>query len=103
MSTPPGEVQVLEMVCSKFNFPENGRITDKRGQTPFHIAMRAKRNDTSESVCAVLSQFPINPDVADHSGKMPTDGKSKNDKRIQILQEAAERFKCSKSLEKQAS
>ena len=88
------------MVCSKFNFPENGRITNKRGQTPFHIAMRAKQNETSKSVCAVLSQFPINPEVADRSGKMPTDGKSKNDKRIQILQEATERFKCSKSLEK---
>ena len=92
-----GEVGVLEIVCSKFNFPENGRITNNRGQTPFHIAMRAKRNDTSESVCGVLSQFPINPEVADHSGKKPTDGKSKSDKRIQILQEAAERFKCSKS------
>jgi len=42
------------------------------------------------------SQF--DPSVCDHSGKKPTDGKPKSDKRIQILQEAAQRFK---SAEKQ--
>ena len=62
--------------------------------------MEAKRNQlhTSEKVCAVLSQFSIDPEICDHSGKKPTDGKPKSDKRIQILQEAAQRFK---SAEKQ--
>ena len=89
------------MICSKFNFPENGIVINSEGQTPFHIAMKAKRNNTSVRVCVVLSHFPINPEVPDQSGKMPTDGKPKSDKRIQILKEATERFRYSKSPEKQ--
>ena len=79
------------MVCRKFKFPGNGRVTNKRGQTPFHVAMGAKRSQVqvSENVCTVLSKFHIDPDVSDHSGKKPTDGKLKGDKRIQILKEAA--------------
>ena len=81
-------------MCSKFCFPDNGKVINKRRQTPFHVAMEAKRNQlhTSEKVCAVLSQFSIDPEICDHSGKKPTDGKPKSDKRIQILQEAAQRF-----------
>ena len=90
-------------MCSKFNFPENGRVTNKRGQTPFHVAMAAKRSQlhTSENVCTVLSQFHIDPDVSDHSGKKPTDGRPRSDKRIQILQEASQRFKSSRSVDKE--
>ena len=90
-------------MCSKFNFPENGRVTNNRGQTPFHVAMRAERSQVvvSENVCAVLSKFQIDPEATDYSGKKPTDGKSKGDKRIEILQEAAQRFKSSRSVDTQ--
>lgn len=85
-------------MCRNFkNFPENGKLTDSKGQTPFHIAMRGKRSETSERICTILGQYPINPLLANCSGQRPDYGKSKSDRRVQILQEAAAKFlPCSK-------
>ena len=81
---------MLETVCRSFkNFPDNGKLTDNKGLTPFHIAMRGKRSETSERICTILGQYPINPLLANCSGQRPDHGKSKTDRRVQILQEAA--------------
>ena len=84
---------MLETVCRVFkDFPDNGKLTDGKGQTPFHIAMKGKRSKTSEKICTILGQFPINPLLTDSSGKRPDHGKSKTDRRVQILQEAGAKF-----------
>ena len=91
-----GNIEMLDTVCSRCTFPEGGALIDSKGQTPFHIAMKVKRPEfeASEKVCKVLSNYCVNPDIIDNSKKKPADySKSKDDKRVKILQKAALKFK----------
>ncbi len=100
MYISPENVEMLECLCSKYNFPEDGMLCNKDNETPFHHALKAKRTDVSVKVCSILGEHNINPDVVDVRGRKPGShiSKKSKDRRIKILHEAAERFKAASKL-----
>ena len=94
-----GDAHVLEVVCSRYNFPHDGKVVNKSGHTPFYFAMR-KNNEISLNVCKILSKFPIIPA---ESELKTTDGKKQSDKRYQILQDVAKNFKTTEFEQNQIS
>ena len=88
---------LLEVVGKHYPYDEDmeGRITDKDGNTPFHLVMERKRSPISIKVCEILSKCCINPKIVNIHGKRAGDGKKgkdHRDRRFQILQEAAQKF-----------
>ncbi len=85
---------MLHCLCNHYEFPQDGRLTNKHNKTPFHLALQGKRNETSEKVCLVLSECNIDPNVVDGEGrKAGSHIKTSKDRRLRILQEAAQKFK----------
>ena len=66
-------------------------MQDKRGDTPYHVVMACKRSPNTIKICKILSQYNINPSVPNKHGKKPRHTQ-KNDKRCDIVLEAAKKF-----------
>ena len=62
ISYPAGEsvVKTLQVVCDHYNFPKDGKVMNDQGDTPWHLAMNAKRKH-GLPICEVLCKYPINP------------------------------------------
>ena len=88
-------MQLLEEVCKHYPFPEDGKVQDKRGDTPYHIVMERKRSPNTIKICKILSQHDINPSVPNEHGKKPRHTE-KNDERCTIMLEAAKKFQTPK-------
>ena len=84
-------MQLLEEVCMRYPFPEDGKVQDKRGDTPYHMVMERKRRPNTIKICEILSQHSINPSIPNRYGKKPrlTD---KYDERYDIVLNAAKKF-----------
>ena len=93
-----GNTEILQSVCSRFQFPEDGKLTDKQGRNPFHLAVKDTLH--SEEVCTVLSKFHINPEAAYKSVQRAGKGQSAHEKCVLIMQEAAVKFKVPKKKRK---
>ena len=86
---------ILEVVCSHYPFPEDGKVTDKDNKTPLHHIMEPKFSQCAEKICQILCEH-VNGHVVDNSGKKAHDVRSKRqDKRHKILHAAAEKFPSS--------
>ena len=94
---------LLDEVCKHFpydDYPE-GRVQDRKGDTPFHLVMKRKKSPDTIRICEILSQYHINPTVPNNHGKRPGDGRQDNkDKRYIIMQEAAKKFQSTKKKSK---
>lgn len=89
---------MLECLCNNYQFPEDGKLTNKNNETPFHYVLKVKRSELSERVCSLLSNYNIDPNVIDIRGKKAGSHiGSSMDKRIKVLREAAERIKGQQS------
>ena len=93
---------MLEAVCKYYPYHNHhdGRIQDKKGDTPYHLVMERKNSPNTVRLCEILKQYPINPNVANSHGKKPIKSKSHHDKRHIILQEAAAEFQARSSSKK---
>ena len=61
-------MELLKLACSKYSFPENGILIDKKqGQTPLHIATRSGYTEASKEICQILWQH-IDPYTQDKDG-----------------------------------
>ena len=83
---------LLKEVCKHYPYGDNqdGRVQDKKGDTPYHIVMDRKKSPITVSICEILSQFPINPNTPNEQGKRPR--VDKHDRRYAFIQQAAKRF-----------
>jgi hypothetical protein len=84
-------MRLLEEVCKHYPFQDDGKVQDKRGDTPYHIVMERKRSPNTITICKILSQYHINPSVPNEHGKKPRHTE-KNDIRCVIMLEAAKNF-----------
>lgn len=91
----PQAMQLVEEVCKHYPFSEDGRVQDKRGDTPYHIVMERRRSPNTIKICKILSQHDINPSVPNEHGKKPRHTE-KNDERCAIMLEAAKKFQTPK-------
>lgn len=85
------------MVCENYpydNDHQDGRIQDKKGDTPYHMVMEHKCSPNTIKICEILSRHPINPSLPNNCGKKLVGGKvkEKRDQRYIIIQKAAEQF-----------
>ena len=81
-----GNMDALRAVCDQFDF-ESKEVCNKDGETPWHLALRAKRNKTSIEVCKVLRDYSINPGQKDKQGRRPDYIKREDDERVVLLRE----------------
>lgn len=88
---------LLKEVCKHYPYgdDQDGRVQDKKGDNPYHIVMDRKKSPITVSICEILSQFPINPNIPNEQGKKPR--ADKQDKRYAFIQQAAKRFPKKKS------
>lgn len=93
-------MQLLEEVCKHYPYPEDGRVQDKRGNTPYHIVMERKRSPNIIKICEILCQYHINPSIPNEHGKKPRHLDNKHDPRVVIMQEAAKKFQMQKKKSK---
>ena len=92
-----GDKRIIDAVVASptFHPPLGGRVVDDQGQTPLHLAVKAKtKRDIS---CAVLNALTekdcINPSIKDgNKSKRAVDYLAKNDERCIVLRRAEERF-----------
>jgi hypothetical protein len=88
-------MQLLDEVCKHYPFPEDGKVQDKRGDTPYHIVMACKRSTCTTKVCKILSQHNINPSIPNEHKKKPRHTEE-NDERCAIMLKAAKKFQTPK-------
>lgn len=88
-------MQLLEEVCKHYPYPEDGKVQDKKGDTPYHMVMERKRSPNAIKICEILSQHLINPSVVNEHGKKPRQV-DKLDRRCTIMQKAAMKFQAPK-------
>ncbi len=96
-------LKLLEVVCKYYPYDnQDGKIQDKKGDTPYHIVMARKRGPIATDICKILSNYPINPTTPNSHGKKPGDGRTKDqqDERYHIMQEAALQFQQKKGKKK---
>ena len=87
-----GDTTLLEVVCEHVPFNNIRDITDKYGNTPYHLVMEHKCSPTTIKICEILSKWPIDPCLANKRGIRP-DEKRISDRRNAILHEAEKNFR----------
>ena len=92
------KMDTLRLVCEKFDF--NSVICNKDDQTPWHLALSAKRSQKSIQICKILSKFPINPSQKDKNGKRADFHKNENDARVILLKKKEAEMKEKEGVEK---
>ena len=95
----PQAMQLLEEVCKHYPFPEDGKVQDKRGDTPYHMVMERKCSPNTIKICKILSQHSMNPNTPNEHGKKPRHT-GKYDTRCAIMLEAAKKFQTQKKKSK---
>jgi len=86
------EVKTLQIVCSHFIFPKDGKVINDHGQTPWHLAMDAKSKHGLR-ICEILCKFPIDPTLTDQCGRRADNKLSDSDKRLEYFKEAEQSFR----------
>ena len=76
-------VDTLTMVCERLDFVSQP-LCDKE-RSPWHLALRCKRNRTSIAICTVLSKYQINPDQKDKNGRRADWGMKESDERVKLF------------------
>ena len=79
-----GNVDTLKSVCKDFDFDRRA-VLDEAGQTPWHLALGAKRSRISKEICQILCDYPIDPCLEDKAGKRADSGKKDKDERVVLL------------------
>ena len=74
-------VDTLRLVCDRFSFGSQ-RECDENGQTPWHLALGAKRSKVSIEVCKVLIDYPIDVSQRDKNGNKADFKKKETDLRV---------------------
>ena len=67
-----GEVHMLKEVLDSYKLPENGKLVDKDGQLPHHLAVAANTSQ-SEEVLKLLFQYNFDLNAKNKSGKTTLD------------------------------
>ena len=80
---------ILQKICKIYPFKENENVVNREGQTPWHLALNAKRR-TGLEICKVLYQCPIDPSCKDNNGRRADHGKRNNDERVILLKRKEE-------------
>ena len=63
-----GNAELLRLACSKYTFPTNGILIDKKqGQTPLHIVARSSYSENSKEIFQILSKH-ISSNTQDKDG-----------------------------------
>ena len=85
-------VKTLQVVCDHYNFPKDGKVMNDQGDTPWHLAMNAKRKH-GLPICEVLCKYPINPKLTNRCGRRADDRVPDSDKRLEYYKEAEQSFR----------
>ena len=85
-------VDTLRLVCDRFSFGSQ-RECDENGQTPWHLALGAKRREVSIKVCKVLKDYPINLSQRDRWRNKADSNKNVSDPRVSIFRKKEAKLK----------
>ena len=98
VSYPAGdpEVETLQVVFANFSFPEDGKVMNDNGETPWHLAMHAKCKDGLR-ICEILCKYRIDPTLPDKYGKGANLRVRDSDKRLEYYERAKQNFRPSQS------